>query len=807
MIGSCDAHEEIELSIPAYPLFPADLPRSEWIRFEASGFEKPACGVIYDLESRLTNGMPLGGVDTGCIDLDPTGLLGYCTIFNTHIPRRGPMNMPFLGIGIGERTWILCHPVSRDGEGGSQQSAEGRPYNLWRGDGLVKEVEPITPIPTKIDLGEVETATGISYWGHYPVADLQFETSSPVQVALRAWSPFLPGDLITSMIPAITWEVRLHNQSDTEQSGAIVLSFPGPTVDEAGEGGLRRNEIRGEIWATEVVGEKVSYVLATTGKSRGGGGLGLDGLAWSRITEELPAAGDDPGASRAIDFTLSPGEGTVVRFILAWHCPTWNAGGYNWAGAEHEFTHMYSSHYQSALETATGLAKNHASLLQRVLAWQQVVYGEEELPVWLRESLVNNLHLITEDGMWAQAGDPLPRWVRHEDGLFGMNECPRGCPQIECIPCSFYGNQPLVYFFPELALSTLRGYAGYQYPDGAAVWVFGGCTGGTPPIDFANPTRGYQFATNGISLATMVDRYSLCHGSADFTREFYPKLRENMLWTLNLRTTPSFSKGDRVISMPDPDSDETATPPTEWFEAREPGWLGMTAHVGGLHLAQLRIVQRLAREAGDDGFARDCERWIEAGAESMEKRLWNDGYYLNYLDPETGARSDLIFGYQMDGEWIVRHHGLDPILPENRVMSTLETIERVNVGLTKYGAVNYANPDGTPSDVGGYGTYSYFPPEALMLAMTYIYAGKRQLGLDIARRVWHNIVCRHGYTWDMPNIMRGDEDTGERTFGNDYYQDMMLWSLPAALSGDDFSGPCAPGGIVTRVIRAAREGR
>ncbi|OFX17751.1 MAG: hypothetical protein A2Z18_01820 [Armatimonadetes bacterium RBG_16_58_9] len=44
-----------------------------------------------------------------------------------------------------------------------------------------------------------------------------------------------------------------------------------------------------------------------------------------------------------------------------------------------------------------------------------------------------------------------------------------------------------------------------------------------------------------------------------------------------------------------------------------------------------------------------------------------------------------------------------------------------------------------------------------------------------------NIVCLRGYMWDMPNIMRGDADTGERTCGNDYYQNMMLWALPAAI--------------------------
>jgi hypothetical protein len=85
-----------------------------------------------------------------------------------------------------------------------------------------------------------------------------------------------------------------------------------------------------------------------------------------------------------------------------------------------------------------------------------------------------------------------------------------------------------------------------------------------------------------------------------------------------------------------------------------------------------------------------------------------------------------------------------------------------------------------------------------------MYYGERDFGLDLAQKAWHNIVCRQGYTWDMPNIMRGDVDTGERTFGNDYYQDMMLWSLPAALAGETVDGPCKPGRLVGRVIRAAR---
>ncbi|MGC8641439.1 MAG: GH116 family glycosyl hydrolase, partial [Isosphaeraceae bacterium] len=678
----------------------------------------------------------------------------------------------------------------------------GQPFTLWRGGKYEKATELLTPAPRKLRLDGVRTARQIHYWGHYPVADLEFQTDAPVGVGLRAWAPFLPGDVVGSMLPGVVFEVHLRNITNQAQTGTVAFSFPGPLANEAGDSHFARTLAGGDFKGVEIQAPLAAYALGVIGgdKVRLGGELGTSGESWARIQKQLPAASDThSGASAAVDFALSPGENRVVRFVLAWHAPTWNAGGYNWAAAPHTFTHMYAKHYTSARQAAEILARNHKPLLRRVLAWQRVVYSEEKLPVWLRESLVNVLHLITETGMWAQAQPPLPSWVRPEDGLFGMNECPRGCPQIECIPCSFYGNQPLVYFFPELALSTLRGYKGYQYADGAAVWVFGGVTGGTPPIDFANPTRGYQFATNGISLAAMVDRYRLCHGAKDqaFVKEFLQIIKQNMIYTVNLR--PAYAVGDRIIAMP------TGDVGTEWFEAPQPGWRGMTAHVGGLHLAQLRIAERMATLAGDQAFSRQCARWIEAGARSMNEKLWTGSYYLNYLEPETKSRSDLIFGYQLDGEWITDHHGLPSALPADRVRTTLATIKRGNIAATKYGAVNYVAPDGQPAKVGGYGTYSYFPPEALMLAMNYMYEGEKEFGLELARKVWHNIECIQGYTWDMPNIMRGDVDTGQRTYGNDYYQDMMLWSLPAAIERKDFGAPAKVGGLVDRIIRAARQ--
>ncbi len=778
-------------------LFPTDLPPRDWVHFNAEGFSNPVCGVVYRTRDTVTNGVALGGIDTGCIDLETSGLLGYSTIFNSHVPRRGPINLPILGMSVGDETWVFCDPA---------QIKQG--WGNYQGDGVAGS--PIPERPNELHLDGIKAPWEIHYWGHYPVVDIEFDTDAPVRVGMRAWAPFLPGEVIDSMLPGMVFEIHLRNGSDVEQQGTVAFSFPGPDETEVKESLFERKDIRGRFNGVEVTGDLASYALGVIGEDvpRTGGGLAGNGEAWGQIATALPpVTAGQSGSSAAVGFKLDAGHTKVVRFAVTWCSPTWNGVGTpkatkvyeGFSGEARTFTHMYAKYYPSAGEAAQVLAEKHENLLKRILAWQEVIYTENKLPVWLRDSLINVLYMFAEDGMWAQAKDPIPSWVTEEDGLFGMNECPRGCPQIECIPCSFYGSLPIAYFFPKLELSTLRGYKGYQYDDGAPTWIFGGCTGQTPYIDFASPTRGYQWTSNGISLASLIDQFLLIHDTEDkkYLKEFYPMVKKNMEYTAGLRTTPEYGIGERLISMPDDNAG------TEWFEAPEPGWHGMTAHVGGLHIAQLRIVERMAKEAGDTEFAQQCADWIAAAQQAMEDRLWTGSYYLNFWEPETNTKSELVFGYQLDGEWIVDHHGLRETLPQDRVKTVLGTIERCNIAVTKYGAVNYANPDATPAAVKGYGTYSYFPPEALMLAMTYMYNGQREFGVELARKVWHNLICLQGYTWDMPNIMRGDVDTGERTFGNDYYQDMMLWSLPAALEGKDLASVAKPNGLVYKVLQAA----
>lgn len=772
-------------------LFARDVAVGGYQQFLAAGFDSKVCGIVYDSSRRVVSGMPLGGVDTGCVDLETSGLLGYSTVFNSHVPRGGPLNSPLFGLRVGESVWALTTGLAK----GSQEP------RVAFADRDSSPIE-VPPAPVEqLDLG-VGMAEDIRYWGHYPIADLEFLTTAPVGVWLRAWSPFIPGDLGGSTVPGAVFQLHLRNEGPGTVEGSVVFSFDGPTVGEAGGSYMKRVDVEGPVRGVEVDCGECGFAMGLVGGGEGvwtGAALGADREAWAgvgKVGTEVPSEGR--GGSVVVPFRLGPNEAIAQVFVLGWWAPRWWGEG-SPAGGGNRYTHYYSRRWRSAKEVLLHLAAEHERLLARVIEWQSAVYKSEELPVWLRSALVNVLHLITEDGLWAVARD-VGDWCRPEDGLFGLIESPRSCPQIECIPCSFYGAVPLPYFFPDLARSTLRGYRAYQYPNGEVPWIFGGVTaapglGRKYCCEMVYPSPGYQTSLNGVCYVALIDRYWQVTGDMALLEEFYDSVKRAVEFTVNLR--PEYTDiGQRVVAMP------TGDVGTEWFEAPEPGWFGITNHVGGLRLAMLAMAERMARAVGDTEFAKRCDEWRLAGSRAMESGLWAGNYYRPCLDPETGASSDLIFGYQLDGEWLARFHGLEGVFERERVAATLETIWKANVALTRHGAVNYASPDGRLADVGGYGPYSMFPPEVLMLAMTYMYAGQLGRGEELARRCWENIECRQGLTWDQPNVFRGDADTGERVFGADYYQNMMLWALPAALAGEELASVARPGGLVDRVLRA-----
>lgn len=211
-------------------LFPTDLPPLQWGEFPAVGFARPVSGVIYRTGQPPYCGVPLGGISTGCLDIDARGVYGFSSLFNPSFPhpvhqswritRKPPAPSPFLGLAVGDTTWVLA----------AQEMMTGGTI-AWCTEPQMLEVQGKESKPLMAacpSLEGVRAASEIHYWGHYPVVDLEFETDAPVGVGLRAWSPFLPGDTAASNIPAAVFEVHLRNTTDQPQHGTIAFDFPGP---------------------------------------------------------------------------------------------------------------------------------------------------------------------------------------------------------------------------------------------------------------------------------------------------------------------------------------------------------------------------------------------------------------------------------------------------------------------------------------------------------------------------------------------------------------------------------------------------
>ena len=782
-------------------LFPANLPNDEWTQFKAEGFRKPVTGAIYR-GGRARPGMPLGGIGTGFISLGTDGTLDYMsTIFNDFLGRRkGAQSVEAWGIGLDE-----------EGGGGQFMKREHIPTHPLPFLGF--SVGGKTCVLTLQRMQGVDTAREIHYWGHYPIADVEYETDAPISLGLRAWATFLPGDAVASNTPGAVFEVHLRNMSRAVQTGTVAFSFHGPREAEVGgPTEFTHRPTDGDLSGVEVStgndGMEYAYTLAALGEQsvRVGGELGDNSAAWKRIGDVLPETDSSSGgACVAVDFSLDPGEVRVIRIILSWYAPYWQGEVdierssrlalreisrlVDWTVLpRNNYVHMYRERFDSALEAAKYLADDHESLLKRILAWQEVIYAEQRLPGWLRDSIVNIFHVISQVTFWDKSADP-NHWCK--EGFFVANETLLTCPQQACIACDAIADWPINLFFPELIRSKLRIFKHYQKDYGLIPSTLG------PGTELDMRWYDQQTAVDGQAYVHLVDRVWQVTTDDSVIEEFYSSVKRCIIFMKSLDVDD-----DGLIELFEKDS-------TNYPEAKgqyHDDWLmtGVACHISTLWLSTLRIVERMAMKAGDRAFAEKCRRDIEHGSKALEDKLWNRniGCYYLYHNVETGDKSDTVLADQLVGEAMAHLHGLPHVVPSDRVKTTLDTLWRLNVAATSFGIRDSVRPDGTTDESGGYtgianmGAYCTQVPAVLLVAN-----GDPERGLEMPRRLWHQYVFGLGMAWDMPNGITAE---GEWYSGHEYWHNTMLWVLPLAVLGEDLAATSAPGGFAHGIMQAAR---
>ena len=656
---------------------------NDWTTVRVDGFSAPIPACVYE-GSQLGGGVPLGGLGTGYFTLEGQGKLGFCSIFNELVP---PARV--------SRDWLTV-------ESGTK----------------------CVPLST----------AQIRYLGHFPVADLQAALAElPVEIGVRAFSPYVVGDSSVSNTPMALFEVELRNTSNQPLSLRLHLSFP---VAPEGAG-------------LAVRGEGISHAA---GKGR-----------------------------YSLEVSIPSQNRRRVTFAVGWHAPSWRDSGgdlrYN----------RYSQRFRSAEEVAEFGHRNHAALLKRVLAWQQEVY-RSSFPSWLQDALVQGLYSHAKNSVWVARARHDDWWG--EEGWFTHSESHTGCPIVETMVCRMHGHFPLLHFFPELESTTLEAFRHYQISDGEIPFCFG------TPTSMRDPRMQCQHPLNSGQYAQMVYRLFLRTGNKDQLLHFYDSAKRAIRYQYSLDD----DRSGLVNEQPHIRHGE-AWPANQFYDCWP--WEGVSSYVAGTWLATLQTGKQLAELAGDKDFAVECSQKLNQAQRSFERRLWNDSYYRLWSNEQAGTASEVSLANQLMGVWCSRVLGFEDALPVDRVAKALAAVERLNMGATSYGLINGVSPDGKPFDTQVHPEADFglniFVGENLCAAMTFMYQGRKDVGLEIARRLYHAMAIKTRSPWNQRCLLSGE--TGLPVWGDDYYSDLVVWAVPMALEGMSVK-EFANSGLVKGMLRS-----
>jgi uncharacterized protein (DUF608 family) len=471
-----------------------------------------------------------------------------------------------------------------------------------------------------------------------------------------------------------------------------------------------------------------------------------------------------------------------VRFAVGWYSPSWRDS------SSEPHTNRYAQRFRSAADVAEYGSRNQKTLLERVLAWQGEIY-RSALPAWLQDALVQGLYSHAKNTVWIARTRHDEWWG--EDGWFTHSESHTGCPIVETMVCRIHGHFPLLFFFPELEATTLDAFRHFQVSDGEIPFCFG------TPTSMRDPRYHCQHPLNSGQYAQMVYQLFLRTGNKDQALHFFDSVKRAIRYQYSLDDDHC----GLVSDQPHTRTGE-AWPANQFYDCWP--WEGVSCYVAGTWLATLAAGKQFGELAGDRAFAAECAEKLQQAQRSYEQRLWNGSYYRLWDNRQAGTRNEVSLANQLMGEWCGRVSGLGSVLPEDRVSKALDTIERLNMGATSYGLINGVTPEGKPYDTkvhpeGDFGM-NIFVGENLCAAMTFMYHGRKEVGLEIARRLYRTMAIKTRSPWNQRCLLHGD--TGLPLWGDDYYSNVIIWAVPMALEGMSVK-EFASTGLVEAMMKAA----
>lgn len=755
------------------------------------------------------NGVPLGGIGAGCVELLPDGrLANFCTTNNYHRNQRiESMPGTFFAFAAAGQLRLL-------------QSASTLPLGET---GRMLLLDP----------------EDLDYDGLYPRATINYRRGLfPIDITLEASGPVVPEDMLLASLPAALFTFTLKNTSDTPAWGSLLFSWENIAgcmhgVFPAGRRMrmvMENERLRGlefsapEQCAANQQGAHVLYIAAPDGAEvtaaryntwdvgpilaqiEDTGSFG-DG-AWERVFY----ADSEYTGGLACKLTLAPGETATVTFALAWHYPSFRIEHSEMAASESgvdDIGHMYANHFSDAQAVAQTALARREDIIARVAAWQQAVL-QSSLPDWLGRMLINSLYVLSPGTLWAQ------------DGRFSLMETPYG-PMMGTLDQRFYASIGTALFFPELERTELSLFAETKHPaDRGRVFHDLGNLRFNDPKTGTTAKKWTDLNPKFVLMA--LRNYQWTNDRAEIER-LWPAITEMMAYSRSQDTD-----GDGL-----PNNDDRSTTYDDW------AFFGANSYSASLWLGALHAFRKLASLLNRE------EDWLpyipvlELATGEFEARLWNEslGYYRLYNDdrnavftaealPDAGGNltqadaavnqgavpltaqrdhpevNDDCHDGQLAGQWYADLLGLGSLVNPVRIRSAVQQIYRRNA--TAHGVRKGVNPHGgeavnPPSSCWWSEAGHCWPGyEVGHYAALAIYHGEVVDALTTVERLYRDIHEERGLAWNQP--LRWNVESGY-TYGwgcDRYMNSPAAWFVYLALAGLVLNRPEQEIGLRPRLL-------
>ena len=699
--------------------------------------------IKYTSKDNVVSGLPLGGIGCGTLQIFPDGTRGAFTGLNN-------WEKP-----LGQLHWF------RPGTAGDYRVANPFAIFIKQGEKRVSKFLQTT------SLDKCPTVEKIEFKANFPVADLYFKDKNiKLDVALRAFSPFIKNDSKNSAIPCAIYIFKIKNT--TKKAATVSIMASG--INAVGDWNVGRyNKVHkknrltgisfykkhphpwdgsanGDVTLATPQGEHITYQGEWEYVKENFRGNIEDRRfdIWRYFSEngELPnesfskvaqGEGDEWMAAIAVKFKLKPWEEKEIPFYYTWFMPNHYRG------------HMYEKWFENSWDVAVYADKKRDYFLNKIKEWQRPI---EKAPLldWIKDGLINYLSIITSASWWTKKNE------------FVMYENPVKWPLMDSLDVRYYGTMPLCLFFPDLEKNTMLLFKHAQKKDGRIPHDLGRSQINCPSD---GTTAGHPWKDLSTKYALMAYRDFLWTQDLKFLKDIYPSVKKAMEW--------EFLQ----------DRDKNGLPDNEGKDQTYDLWdfYGTSAYSSSIFLASLLACIKMAENMKDKKFTTKCKKIFEKGKKSFEKELWTGSYYIAGRTKKDAYKA--CTAGQLNGQWYAHLLNLGYILPKEHVKKAVKTILDLNGKKSQFGIVNSVYPNGK-IDKSSYHAQNVWTGETYAVCALAIYEGFTDQALDIARRTWGNFVTKRRNVWSQPDVVFAHDGTlGD---GELYVRNMSLWSIPFALA-------------------------